>query len=323
MSLAAAGRRGRREAVFGLLTVCVLGSAVALDRTLPLRKERYVVINSDDAGLFPSVNQATIDAMERGIVSSCSIRVDGPAFKEFARYAAAHPEKDFGVHLSLNCEKDTGRWGPVLGHARVPSLVGPDGFLWRRTWESAAHAKIDEVEAELRAQIELCRSAGIRLSHLDHNMFVLYRRPDFIRLYVRLGLEYDLPIRYSFAAPGAEDLDPDDPELVRAYEEGLRTLQSRGMPIFKTVEVGNYDVPPRQKRQYYFDVFRRLSPGVSEILMHCAYVPSSPPSAPGADRRQADTHVFMSQDTADALARQGIRVITWRAFRQMHAQGLL
>jgi hypothetical protein len=41
--------------------------------------------------------------------------------------------------------------------------------------------------------------------------------------------------------------------------------------------------------------------------------------APAAERRESGTRVFMSQDTADALRRDGIRVITWRAFRQMRA----
>jgi predicted glycoside hydrolase/deacetylase ChbG (UPF0249 family) len=255
--------------------------------------------------------------MERGIVSSCSILVPCPAFEEFARYAAMRPDKDFGIHLDLNCEKDTMRWGPVLGKKRVPSLVDSDGFLWRNTQETARHAKIDEVEAELRAQIDRCQNAGVRLSHLDHHMFVLFKRPDFLRLYVRLGLQYNLPIRYSIDMPAPDDLDPNNVELVRAYREGLASLQSRGMPVFTSVDTDNYQVPATEKRRYYFDLFRQLGPGVSEILIHCAYGPSGPLHAPGVERREADTRVFMSQDTADELRRRGIRVISWRDFRRM------
>jgi predicted glycoside hydrolase/deacetylase ChbG (UPF0249 family) len=312
-------KRGRKsKALFALLTVCVFGSAVGLERVLPARAKRYVVIHSDDAGMYPSVNQATIDAMERGIVSSCSILVPCPAFEEFARYARAHPERDFGVHLDLNCETKTYRWGPVLGKARVPSLVDPQGFLWQDPEDTATHAKIDEVEAELRAQIDRCRNAGVRISHLDHHMFVLVKRPDFLRLYVRLGLQYDLPIRYSVAMPDRDDLNPNDAEMVKTYHDELAALQSLGMPLFTKIDSANYDVTPPKKRQYFFDLFHNLGPGVSEILIHCAYGPSGPLHAPNIERREADTRVFMSQDTADALARQGIGVIDWRAFRQMH-----
>ena len=48
---------------------------------------RFVIIHSDDAGMYPSMNQATIDAMERGLVSSCSILAACPAFDEFAQCA--------------------------------------------------------------------------------------------------------------------------------------------------------------------------------------------------------------------------------------------
>jgi predicted glycoside hydrolase/deacetylase ChbG (UPF0249 family) len=302
-----------------LLATVLLGGGVLLQNALPKHEARLVIIHSDDAGMYPSTNQATIDAMERGIVSSCSILVPCPAFEEFARYAAAHSEKDFGVHLDLSCEKDTHRWGPVLGKGRVPSLVDPEGFFWRDADDTAGHAKIEEVEAELRAQIDRCQNAGVRLSHLDHHMFVLFKRPDFLRLYVRLGREYDLPIRYSIAVPAPDDLDPNNRELIAAYGEGLAALQSRGMPLFTSIDTDNYQIPATEKRRYYFDLFRKLRPGVSEILIHCAYRSNDMLQAPAVDRREADTRVFMSQDTADEMRRCDIRVISWRTFRQMQS----
>lgn len=320
MALTAASKveTGRKSSsLFAVLTICVFGSAIALEQVLPARAKRYVVIHSDDAGMYPSVNEATINAMERGIVSSCSIMVPCPAFADFASYARAHPERDFGVHLDLNCETQTGRWGPVLGKARVPSLVDSHGFLWGDPVDTAKNAKIDEVEAELRAQIERCRNAGVRISHLDHHMFVLVKRPDFLRLYARLGLQYHLPIRYSVAMPDRDDLDPKDAEMVKTYREVLAALQSDGMPVFTKIDSANYEVSPLKKRQYYCDLFHDLGPGVTEIVIHCAYGPRGPWHAPNVARREADTHVFMSQDIADALARQGIGVISWRTFQQM------
>ena len=121
-------------------------------------EERVVVVHVDDLGMSLAANAGGLRALE-GSATCGSIMVPCPGFADMARIARERPELDLGVHLTLNCEYEGYRWGPVRGD--VPSLVAPDGGMWRSVRETVEHAGVEEVDRELRAQIYRALDAGI------------------------------------------------------------------------------------------------------------------------------------------------------------------
>src|SRR5437588_8262854 len=125
---------------------------------------RLLIIHADDYGMAHSVNRAISQALENGWVTSASILVPCPWLPEVASWARSHQQSDLGIHLALNSEWTSFRWGPVSGRDKVPSLLDAQGYLPLLETQVAQQDKPAEVETELHAQIDFARSMGIPLS---------------------------------------------------------------------------------------------------------------------------------------------------------------
>lgn len=277
---------------------------------------RYLVIHADDAGMSHSVNMATIEAMEKGIVTSASIMVPCPWFVEFAEYASKNPERDFGVHLTLNCEWKRYRWGPVAPRSKVPSLLDSQGYLYSNVQEVAEHAKLEEVEIELRAQIDRAIKFGVPLSHLDTHMGALISRPDLIQLYVKLGIEYDLPIL--FLRNISERLRREYPALEKDVKPLIAALEKQQLPLLDQLLQFYSGGTHEERRARYLQAIQDLQPGISEIIIHCGIDNTELRAITGSSKnRDSDRRVFTDPEFIATVKRLGVKLVGWKQLHEM------
>ncbi|MEZ6127797.1 MAG: polysaccharide deacetylase family protein [Planctomycetaceae bacterium] len=278
-------------------------------------QERFLIVHADDAGMSHSVNMATIEGLESGLVSSVSIMVPCPWFPEFAEYAKTHPDYDYGIHLTLNSEWQHYRWGPVVSRDKVPSLVDQDGYLWDNVSQVAGNVRAEEVELELRAQIDRARAFGVPISHLDTHMGALVSRPDLVEVYARLGIEYDLPIL--FIREIDEAAAKEYPALKEAAAGIVKALDAKGLPVVDSLAQFYGGETHEQRTASYYRMIRDLKPGVSELIIHCGIENEELKAITNsAARRDGDRRIFTSETTRQLLRDENVTLLTWKQFRQ-------
>src|SRR5258706_7696987 len=155
---------------------------------------KLLIIHADDLAIAHSEDAASLEALDKGYVTSASIIVPGPWLTEVADYAKAHPDADLGLHLALTSEWKTFRWGSVESKDKVPSLLDPAGALWPLTEDVRKNAKPQEVEREYRAQVQQALAVGIHPTHLDTHMGSALAEPEIAAVYVKIAHEIQLPI---------------------------------------------------------------------------------------------------------------------------------
>src|SRR4051794_14717489 len=165
------------------------------------RDSKLLIIHADDLAVAHSEDAASFDALDKRAATSASIMVPCPWLTEVAEYAKAHPDADLGLHLTLTSEWATYRWGSAAPRDQVPTLHDADGTLPKDTRTVATRAKLDEVEKELRAQIDRAYAIGIKPTHVDSHMGALFNTPELMATYVKVARSYKLPFLASIASP--------------------------------------------------------------------------------------------------------------------------
>jgi predicted glycoside hydrolase/deacetylase ChbG (UPF0249 family) len=152
--------------------------------------DRLVIVSCDDLGSCHAANEGVYQALRKGVASCASLMVPAPWARDAAlRY---RPTDDIGVHLTLNCEHPTYRWGPIT---YAPSLQSGEAGFPRSVDDLWEHADPEEVLRECRAQIERALAWNIDVTHLAPHLTAITLRPEFFDVYLELAVEFQLPIR--------------------------------------------------------------------------------------------------------------------------------
>ena len=273
------------------------------------KNAKLLILHADDLGMSHSENAATTYAMEKGSVNSASIMVPCPWFSEIAAYARAHPTANLGLHLTLNSEWNFLKWGPVASKSEVPALVNQNGFFFSAVDSVQRIGNPSEVEKELRAQIEKAKKFGIDVTHLDSHMGALFGRPEYLKVLMKLGREYKIPVMLSKSGFRA------------AFNVNLDSLTTEKDVQLDMIYTASPDDYKKGMENYYTNVFKSLQPGVSIVIFHTAYDNDELKAATinftdwGAAWRQADFNFFTSDSCKKLLREQNIQLITWREIR--------
>jgi predicted glycoside hydrolase/deacetylase ChbG (UPF0249 family) len=282
--------------------------------------ERVAIVHCDDIGMCHAANVGAFEALDRGPATCGSVMVPCPWFPEAARLAGERPHVDLGVHLTLTSEWEHYRWGPVAPRQAVPSLLDDRGCLPRTTQEVAARGRPEEVEIELRAQIETALAAGIDVTHLDAHMGAALM-PPFIHIYAELAVEYRIP---AFA------IRPDDAALALlgssqarpAIERALSLLDEAGLPILDGMNANSLAFEPGQGEAHNAARLEGLAPGVHYLICHPARAGDELEAiSPDAHARDFERRFYGGEAGERALAERGIRTAGMRALRSLARNG--
>lgn len=273
--------------------------------------KKVLLLHADDIGMCYEANLAAKAYLTAGHIQSAALMVPCPWYNEMADWYKEHPDYDLGLHLAMNSEWKWYRWGPVAGRAKVPGMCDNEGFLWRSQMETATSAKPEEIEAEIRAQVDRAISKGTRPGHIDTHMGTLYVRLEYTKAYLKVAEEYRIPAMVVEQSPAVLEkfkkqgypITPQSIALLAAYK--LPKLDDfNSAPEAKT-----YD----EKVQKFQELVRSLSPGLNEIIFHPSVLSDTLKAITGTwQQRSWEAQMFADPAMKAFFEREGVVFTNWK-----------
>ena len=237
-----------------------------------------------------SVNMALEQLIATGLPVSVSVMFAAPWYQETVEILKRHPAVSVGVHLTLNSEWKSYRWGPVLGRVAVPTLVDGNGYFFSSTdalYQN--HPDVRDIEKELRAQIERALKSGLKIDYIDYHMGTAVSRPEFRDVTERLAREFGLGMSEYFG---------------------------------ETSHLPQYFAAPQKKADSLVAMVNRLKPRFNLVVTHVGLddselgalldMNSANPLPDMSKNRQGELDALTSRRFSEALKAHKVQLLTYR-----------
>ncbi len=266
---------------------------------------KLLVVNADDFGFTPDVNQGIVEAHRGGILTATTLMANGAAFDDAVRRGREAPALDIGCHLVLVGGPSLLTGKPLP--ATVPQLL-----------RAMARRQI-RIYDELAAQVRRIVQAGIRPTHLDTHKHT-HLAPPVLDAVARLAAEFGIRwVRRPFdfplsappgAAPRMKRLASGALGLLRKRFQG--TLARRGCRT--TDHFAGFQITGRWRTAELVTLLGALPGGSTELMCHpgrCSE-PLRHARTRLKESREHELEALMARETREALERNQIELVNYR-----------
>lgn len=201
-----------------------------------------LIVRGDDMGYTHSGNEALIKCFKEGIETSIEVIVPSPWFPEAVKLLKQNPTVDVGIHLALTSEWDNIKWRPLTD---CTSLRDSNGYFYPMVYPNKNYPgqaikdhqwKIEDVEKEFRAQIEMALKLIPRVSHISSHMGCTSLSDEVKQLTAKLAKEYNIAAEPGWSAgllPFRLDKNATTPDQkIQSFLDTLANLQPGKTYIF-------------------------------------------------------------------------------------------
>ena len=269
---------------------------------------KQLVVNADDFGFTPDVNQGIVDAHRRGILTATTLMANGEAFEDALRLASETPTLDIGCHLVL-----VGGRSLVTGKAYPRTLGQLLAALARRELHPYK---------ELAAQVRRILAAGVHPTHLDTHKHT-HLAPPVLDAVARLGQEFgirwvrrpfDFPLRARYGSI---------PRMKRLTSAALGLLRRRFHRVLEkhgcrsTDHFAGFQITGRFRTAELVELLAAIPEGSTELMCHPGHCGEALRGASTRlkESREHELEALVAPETRTALERNGIELVSYGGLR--------